>query len=100
MGYVDGLWLRAHRRAQGWDVPQLARRLAAAARKDRGALPDHETLTGYIRRWEARRAGISERYELLLAKAFSLDRAEPNQDPLPESAASPCQSSGSANDQG
>ena len=78
MGYVDGLWLRSHRRAQGWDVPQLARRLAAAAGKDRGTLPDHVTLTGYIRRWEARRAGISERYELLLAKAFSLDRPEPD----------------------
>jgi hypothetical protein len=75
---MDGLWLRSHRRAQGWDVPQLARRVAAAAGEDRSTLPDHETLTGYIRRWEARRAGISERYELLLAKAFSLDRGEPD----------------------
>jgi hypothetical protein len=76
VGHVDGCWLRSHRRAQGWDVPQLARHLAAAAAEDRGTLPGHETLTGYIRRWEARRAGISERYELLLAKAFSLDRAD------------------------
>lgn len=78
MAYMNGSWLRSHRRAQGWDMPQLARRLAAAAGEDRGTLPDHETLTGYIRRWEARRAGISERYELLLAKAFALDRAEPD----------------------
>lgn len=87
MAYVDGLWLRSHRRAQGWDVPQLARRLTAAAGEDRGALPDHETLTGYIRRWEASRAGISERYELLLAKAFSLDRVEPDVSvPAPQTA--------------
>lgn len=30
VAYVDGLRLRSHRRAHGWDVPQLARRLAAA----------------------------------------------------------------------
>ncbi len=54
----------------------MARRLAAAAGEDRGKLPDHETLTGYIRRWEADRAGVSERYELLFTKAFGIERAE------------------------
>ena len=87
MACVDGLWLCSHGRAHGWDMPQLARRLAAATGEDRGTLPDHETLTGCIRRWEAHRAGISERYELLLAKAFSLDRAEPDVSlPAPQAA--------------
>jgi hypothetical protein len=54
----------------------MARRLAAAAGEDRVTLPDHETLTGYIRRWEAGRAGLSERYELLFAKAFGATGAE------------------------
>ena len=54
----------------------MARRLAAAAGKDRGALPDHETLTGYIRRWEAGRAGVSERYALLFTKALGVEQAE------------------------
>ena len=76
MARVNGSWLRSQRRAQGWDVPQMARRLAAAAGEDRGSMPSHETLTGYIRRWEAGRAGVSERYELLFAKAFGVERAE------------------------
>lgn len=76
MAHVNGSWLRSQRRARGWDVPQLARRVAEAAGEERGTLPDHETLTGYIRRWEAGRAGVSERYELLLAKVFGEERAE------------------------
>src|SRR5215472_4151285 len=76
MARVNGAWLRSQRRARGWDVPQMARRLAVAAGEDRGTLPDHETLTGYIRRWEAGRAGMSERYRLLFAKALDADRQD------------------------
>lgn len=54
----------------------MTRRLGAAAGEDRSALPDHETLTGYIRRWEAGRTGVSERYELLISKVFGTNRAE------------------------
>jgi hypothetical protein len=69
-------WLRSQRRARGWDMSEMARRLAAAAGEDRCTLPGHETLTGYVRRWEAGRAGVSERYQLLFVKAFGLDGAE------------------------
>lgn len=73
---IKGSWLRSQRRARGWDMPRMAHRLAAAAGEDRGTLPDQETLTGYIRRWEAGRVGVSERYELLFAKAFGMDPGE------------------------
>ncbi|HEY5989649.1 MAG TPA: hypothetical protein VIV12_25195, partial [Streptosporangiaceae bacterium] len=66
----------------------MARRLAAAAGEDRVALPDHETLTGYIRRWEAGRTGVSERYELLFAKVFGTESTEVE---VPPSAPRPAQ---------
>ena len=68
---VDGRWLREQRQARRWDVPEMARRLADAARDTRGDLPDHECLVRYIRRWESG-SGMSERYRLLYAKAFGL----------------------------
>src|SRR5215470_15591944 len=68
---VDGGWLREQRQARCWDVPEMARRLASAAKDGRGDLPDHECLVRYIRRWESG-SGVSERYRLLYAKAFGL----------------------------
>jgi len=68
---VDARWLRAQRQARGWDVPEMARRLAGAARDTRGDLPGHDCLVRYVRRWEAG-GGVSERYRLLYAKAFGL----------------------------
>jgi hypothetical protein len=65
--------LRAERKARRWDVPEMARRLAQAAGAVRSNLPDHETLVAYVRRWEARRAGITERYRLLYSIAFGID---------------------------
>ena len=68
---VDGGWLREQRQARRWDVPEMARRLASAAKDGRGDLPDHEYLVRYIWRWESG-SGMSERYRLLYAKAFGL----------------------------
>ena len=68
---MDGGWLREQRQARCWDVPEMARRLAYAAKDTRGDLPDHECLVRYIRRWESG-SGVSERYRLLYAKAFGL----------------------------
>lgn len=68
---VDGRWLRQQRQGRGWDVPEMARRLADSAGSSRGDLPDHESLVRYVRRWESG-GGVSERYRLLYAKAFGL----------------------------
>jgi hypothetical protein len=68
---VNGGWLRKQRHSRGWDVPEMARRLASAAGATRSDLPDHECLVRYVRRWEGG-GGVSERYRLLYAKAFGL----------------------------
>jgi hypothetical protein len=60
---VNGGWLREQRQARRWDVAEMARRLADAAKDSRGDLPDHECLVRYIRRWESG-SGVSERYRL------------------------------------
>ncbi|MEV5712031.1 transcriptional regulator [Actinoallomurus sp. NPDC052274] len=72
---VRKIWtsrIRAERKARGWDKPEMARRLAHAAGDARASLPDHETLLGYVKRWERGAVGISERYRMLYARAFGL----------------------------
>lgn len=64
--------IRAERKKRRWDVPEMARRLSRAAGDTRSALPDHDVLVGYVRRWEGARAGISERFRMLYAAAFEL----------------------------
>jgi transcriptional regulator with XRE-family HTH domain len=80
-------WLRAQRRARGWDVPQMARQLARATGDQRGALPSKDCLLTYIRRWERGTVGVSERYRLLICTAFGIPLAHFGQDqpavPLP-----------------
>jgi len=63
MAGAEGAALREWRREQGWDVPEMARRLRHAA-----AEPLAEDLAGMIRRWERGYCAISERYELLYRK--------------------------------
>jgi transcriptional regulator with XRE-family HTH domain len=67
-----GTWLRTQRQARGWDVPEMARRLAKAAGHTRGTLPDLVSLGAYIRRWERNANGITERYKLLYSTALSI----------------------------
>jgi transcriptional regulator with XRE-family HTH domain len=64
--------IRAERKRRRWDVPEMARQLSRAAGADRGALPSHEVLVGYVRRWESARAGISERFRLLYVAALGI----------------------------
>ncbi|MCO6010214.1 helix-turn-helix transcriptional regulator [Actinoallomurus purpureus] len=68
--------IRTARKARGWDKPEMARRLAQAAGESRSGLPDHETLLGYVKRWERAAVGISERYRMLYARALSTDEDE------------------------
>src|SRR5438105_11358323 len=66
-------WLRQQRQERGWDIPEMARRLATAAGEGRRGLPSDVCLRQYVRRWERRAVGLSERYRLLYARAFCLD---------------------------
>jgi hypothetical protein len=68
-----GAWLRQQRQARSWPVPEMARRLRAAA-KDCGdtAVPGSEAMSRNIRRWESGKGGVSERYEMHYCKALSL----------------------------
>lgn len=60
--------LRSEREARHWDVPEMARRLRAAAG---GRVSQHDSLVRQVRDWE-RTGKIGERYRLLFAKAFDL----------------------------
>ena len=56
----------------------MARRLIAAARETGdGAMPDAETVRGYIYRWEhGRIRSLSERYGLYYCRAFGIKPAQ------------------------
>jgi hypothetical protein len=45
-------------------------------REARSSLPDHETPLSYVKRWERASVGVSERYRMLYARAFSMDEEE------------------------
>lgn len=81
MPRIDGGRLRELRRARGWDVPEMARRLRIAAGGE--SLPDPDSLVRMARRWE--REGLStsraERYELLYATAFGVRPEELRREP-------------------
>src|SRR5260370_22398349 len=67
---VDGGVPRSWRRALGWDVPEMARRLRQTAGDDQ--MPVHDALVRMVRRWE--REGLrTERYELLYAAALGVE---------------------------
>lgn len=68
--------IRAERRSRGWDKAEMARRLAQAAGDARHALPDHDSLLTYVKRWERGGVGVSERYRLLYCRAFGLDEED------------------------
>lgn len=66
-------WLRQQRQARSWPVPEMARRLRAAA-KDTGdtAVPANDAMCRNIRRWESGHGGVSERYKLHYSKALGI----------------------------
>jgi hypothetical protein len=65
--------IRAERKARGWTVPVMARKLRDAADDPRD-VPGLESIIHNIFRWETGKFGISERYRNLYCRA--LDRTE------------------------
>ena len=68
-----GARLSAERRRRGLTKPELARRLVPHVTEQ---CPSLDTLISYLKRWEAGRSGISERYRFACAKALDMDEAE------------------------
>lgn len=64
-------WLRQQRLSRGWPVPEMGRRLRAAARAVGDPLPENHALCAMIRRWE-RGSGISERDRLHYCRVFGI----------------------------
>lgn len=67
---INGETLRAWRRSQGWDVPEMARQLRRVAQ---GPIADHDGLIRMIRDWERGRHKLTERYQLLYAAALGIE---------------------------
>jgi transcriptional regulator with XRE-family HTH domain/tetratricopeptide (TPR) repeat protein len=82
-----GTWLRTQREERGWSRNEMARRLIAAARETGDtAMPDADTVRGYIYRWEHGKASLSERYVLHYCRAFGIKPAQFGLQPQPEPA--------------
>jgi hypothetical protein len=77
-------WLRAQRQARGWNVPETARQLRAAAKTSGDPVPGNKAICTYIRRWERGQIEPSERYKLHYCKAYGIPPsdygAQPPQD--------------------
>lgn len=69
---ADGATLRAWRQARGWDAPEMARRLRAAAREVRQPAAGHEGLVRMVYGWERGDHALTERYALLYARALGI----------------------------
>jgi len=74
---INGTLLRAWRRARGLAVPELARKLRAAALDLGVSVADHDGLVRMIYAWERGDHAVSERYELIYqATGFTADDAD------------------------
>lgn len=70
-------WLREQRLAHGWSVAEMGRQLylAATATGDH-TVPRAAILAGYVRRWEAGKIGLTERYQLHYCAALRLSATQ------------------------
>ncbi len=76
MSEQTGAWLRRERESRGWDRPEMARRLIAAARsRGAGHMPGVKSLTHNIYRWESG-DGVSQRYMLAYCATFGIEPAD------------------------
>jgi tetratricopeptide (TPR) repeat protein len=82
----DGVTLRAWRRARGWDAPEMARRLRAAARESGQPAASHAGLVRMVYAWERGAHALTERYALLYSRALGTGPDELARGPLPSPA--------------
>jgi transcriptional regulator with XRE-family HTH domain/tetratricopeptide (TPR) repeat protein len=70
-------WLREQRLAHGWSVAEMGRQLhrGAKATGDR-TVPRTAILASYVRRWEAGKIGLTERYRLHYCTALGIPPAD------------------------
>jgi tetratricopeptide (TPR) repeat protein/transcriptional regulator with XRE-family HTH domain len=69
-------WLREQRLARGWSVAEMGRQLQQAAKTTGDhTVPRTAILTSYVRRWEAGKIGLTERYRLHYCTAFGIPPA-------------------------
>ena len=90
---IDGGTLREWRRSRGWDVPEMARQLRLAARATRQSIATHDGLIRMIYAWERGDHKLSERYELLYAKALGIDPGRLSRFEHPSSRETPARAS-------
>jgi transcriptional regulator with XRE-family HTH domain len=68
-----GAWLREQRLAHGWSVAEMGRQLHRAAKvTDDHTVPRTAILASYVRRWEAGKIGLTERYRLHYCTALGI----------------------------
>lgn len=71
-----GAWLREHRQARGWPIPEMARQLRQSAKATGDALPSSSGLHRNIRRWESGKGSLSERYKLHYCSVLGIPPAQ------------------------
>jgi len=70
-------WLREQRLARGWSMAEMGRQLQHAAKATGDhTVPRTAILASYVRRWEAGKIGLTERYRLHYCTALGIPPAQ------------------------
>src|SRR5258708_15112299 len=70
-------WLREQRLARGWSVAEMGRQLQQAAKASNDhTVPRTAILASYVRRWEAGKFGLTERYRLHYCTALGIQPSQ------------------------
>jgi hypothetical protein len=77
MSDILSAWLREQRLARGWSVAEMGRQLQQAARAGNDhTVPRTAILASYVRRWEAAKIGLTERYRLHYCTALGIQPSQ------------------------
>jgi tetratricopeptide (TPR) repeat protein len=79
----DGAVLRSWRQSRGWDAPEMARRLRAAARESGQPVASYQGLVRMVYGWEKGDHALTERYALLYALALGVAPDDLARGPVP-----------------